>query len=81
MNDIIFYFGTVIIIGIFIWFLFIKFKNEDEINLKEHFWIIILYILLIVAAIITWRIIYLIIISNSQKIINYNNLIQRVNNG
>jgi len=81
VNDIIFYFGIIIIIGIFIWFLFIKFKNEDEINLKEHFWIIILYILLIVAAIITWRIIYLIIISNSQKIINYNNLIQRVNNG
>ena len=81
MNDIIFYFGSIIIIGIFIWFLFIKFKNEDEINLKEHFWIIILYILLIVTAIITWRVIYLIIISNSQKIINYNNLIQRVNNG
>jgi len=81
VNDIIFYFGSIIIIGIFIWFLFIKFKNEDEINLKEHFWIIILYILLIVTAIITWRVIYLIIISNSQKIINYNNLIQRVNNG
>jgi len=81
VNNIIFYFGNVIIIGVFIWFLFIKFKNEDEINLKEHLWLIILYIFLLVVAIITWRIIYLILISNSQKIINYNNLIQRINNG
>ena len=81
MNDVIFYFGSIIIIFAFVWLVFIRFKEDDEINLKEHLWLIVLYIILLITAIIAWRVIYLIIISNSQKIINYNNLIQRVNNG
>ena len=81
MNDVIFYFGSIIIIFAFVWLVFIRFREDDEINLKEHLWLIVLYIILLITAIIAWRVIYLIIISNSQKIINYNNLIQRVNNG
>jgi len=81
VNDVIFYFGSIIIIFAFVWLVFIRFKEDDEINLKEHLWLIVLYIILLITAIIAWRVIYLIIISNSQKIINYNNLIQRVNNG
>ena len=81
MNDIIFYFGSIIIILAFVWLVFIRFKEDDEIDLEEHFWLIILYIILLIIAIIVWRIIYLIIISNFKVIIYYNNLIQRVING
>ncbi|WP_041361663.1 hypothetical protein [Nautilia profundicola] len=81
MTNIIFYFGSVIIIFAFIGLLILKFKDEDNIDLNKHKWIIILYILLLISAIITWRIIYLLLISSTQEIINYNQNIQRVING
>ncbi|GAB6074157.1 hypothetical protein [Nautilia lithotrophica] len=81
MTDIIFYFGSVVIIAAFIGLLIIKFKDEDNIDLNRHKWIIILYIILLVGAIVTWRVAYLLIISNTQEMINYNENIQRVING
>jgi len=81
VNDVIFYFGSIIIILAFVWLVFIRFREDDEIDLKKHLWLIVLYIILLTTAIIAWRVIYLIIVFNFQKLINYNNLIQRVNNG
>jgi hypothetical protein len=63
----IFYFGVFIIIGIFVWLFILRFKEDDDIDLKDHLWIIILYLVLMILAIFTWRIIYLLIISNYEK--------------
>ena len=68
MSDIIFYFGSIVIIFAFI-------------GLVAKKWIILLYIVLLVFAIITWRVIYLFLISSTQEMINYNQNIQRVING
>jgi len=81
MTDIIFYFGSVVIISGFIALLIKKFKDEDNIDLKAHKWIILLYILLLIGAIVTWRVVYLLLVSNTQEIIKYNQNIQRVING
>jgi len=81
MTDIIFYFGELVIILAFTGLVTVKFKNEDNIDLSRHKWIILLYIILMVGAIITWRIMYLLIISSTQGMIEYNLKIQRVLNG
>ncbi len=81
MNEnIIFYFGAILIIVFFTYVIMIRFKDND-INLKEHFWIIFLYILIMVLAIIAWRIIELLLISNISHINNYNSLIEKYGNG
>ncbi len=81
MNEnIIFYFGAILIIVFFTYVIMIRFKDND-INLKEHFWIIILYILIMVLAIIAWRVIELLLISNISHINNYNSLIEKYGNG
>jgi NADH:ubiquinone oxidoreductase subunit 6 (subunit J) len=81
MTDIIFYFGAVVIIFAFIGLVTVKFRNEDNIDLNRHKWIILLYIILLVVSIITWRIVYLLLISSTQEMINYNINIQRAING
>ena len=81
MSDVIFYFGSIVIILFFIYLSYIKFKDYPEIDLKEHKWIIFIYIILLVMAIIVWRIIYLLIKVNFFNVIEYNTIIQRVNNG
>ncbi len=80
MNNLIFYFGAILIIVFFTYVIIIRFKDND-INLKEHFWIIILYILIMVLAIIAWRVIELLLISNISHINNYNSLIEKYRNG
>jgi len=79
-ENIIFYFGAILIIVFFTYVIMIRFKDND-INLKEHFWIIFLYILIMVLAIIAWRIIELLLISNISHINNYNSLIEKYGNG
>ena len=81
MIEIIFYFGNTVIIILFIGLLNKKFKEEDHIDLQEHKWIIFLYMFLLIFAIITWRIVYLFSISNTQEIINYNINLQKAING
>ena len=81
MNNIIFYFGSIVIILFFLYLSYIKFKDYPEIDLKEHKWIIFIYIILLVMAIIVWRMIYLLIKVNFFNVIEYNTIIQRVNNG
>ncbi len=80
-NNIIFYFGIIIIISLFIYLTYIKFKDFPEINLNEHKWIILLYIFLLVFSIIIWRIIFLFIKSGFFHIIQYNQVLQKVNHG
>ncbi len=81
MSDVIFYFGSIVIILFFIYLSYIKFKDYPEIDLKKHKWIIFIYIILLVMAIIVWRMIYLLIKVNFFNVIEYNTIIQRVNNG
>ena len=80
-SDIIFYFGDIVIVSLFIYLIYIKFKDFEEIDLDENKWIISLYIFLLILAIIVWRIIFLLIKINFFKVINYNEIIQRVING
>lgn len=80
MGNLIFYFGAVLIIAFFISVIISRFKDND-INLKEHFWIILLYIVIMVLAIIAWRVIQLLLTSNISHINDYNNLIQKYGNG
>ena len=81
MIDIIFYFGIIIIIGLYIYLVIQRFKEEDEIDLKNHFWIIVVYIILVVISIITWRVIFLLLISSTDLMINYNTNIEKLING
>ena len=81
MNDIIYQFGNILIIALFSYLAYIKFKDFNEIDLREHKWIIFIYILLLVLTIIVWRIIYLIIETNFSEAIQYNNTIKSVENG
>ena len=80
MNDMIFYFGAFLIIAFFVLVIITRFKDND-IDLKEHFWIILLYIVIMVLAIIAWRVIELLLTSNISNIKNYNSLIEEFNNG
>jgi len=80
VGNLIFYFGAVLIIAFFISVIISRFKDND-INLKEHFWIILLYIVIMVLAIIAWRVIQLLLTSNISHINDYNNLIQKYGNG
>ena len=81
MNEnIIFYFGAGLIITFFISVIISRFKDND-IDLKEHFWIILLYIVIMVLAIIAWRVIELLLISNISHIKSYNALIKKYSNG
>ena len=81
MNNVLYTFGNILIISLFVYFIYAEFKDYEEINFYEHKWIILMYIVLLIIAIILWRIIYLIIKDNLSSIIEYNQLIKRVKNG
>ena len=80
MTDIIFYFGVVVIVGLYIHLVIQRFKEEGNIDLKDNFWIIIAYITLVVLSIIAWRVIYLLLISSTNLMINYNANIENLIN-
>ncbi len=81
MNEILYMVGNILIISLFVYLIYIEFKEYEEINFHESKWIILLYIILLILAIIVWRVIYFIITSNFSFIIKYNQIIQRVTNG
>jgi len=58
-----------------------RFQNDDNIDLDEHKWIIIVYILLLVFSIITWRVLSLMIESKIKQINNYNQKIEELEYG
>jgi len=64
----IFYVGVALITSITIWLVFVYFKEIDDISLKEHIWIIITYILLLILSIWTWR--YVFDFFFSEKLLN-----------
>jgi len=81
MTDIIFYFGVAVMIATYIGFVIYKFKEDDNIDLSKHKWIIIVYLGLLILGIFIWKIVYLLLTSSTQDMINYNNLIQSNING
>ena len=81
MTDIIFYFGVIIIIGWYVYLVVQRFKEEDKIDLKKHFWIIVLYIVLLIVSIIVWKVISLFLVSSTDMIKNYNTNIANLING
>lgn len=66
--EILFYIGALTIVFIDAWLVLIYFKGYDEISLKEHFWIIIVYIGLLILALYAWR--YFFDYFFSEKLIN-----------
>ena len=80
IKEVIFYFGSFVVILSFVWIVIIHFKDSN-IKLKEHWWLIILYIILLIAAIIVWRILFLFIVSNMQNMQLYNYQIESFKNG
>jgi NADH:ubiquinone oxidoreductase subunit 6 (subunit J) len=80
MNDIIFYLGAIIIIVFFVGLLIKKFKEDDEIDLKKHKWIIITYVILLIMAILSWRILNLMIKKPMTQISDYTKSIEIINN-
>ncbi|HIQ51471.1 MAG TPA: hypothetical protein EYH54_05905 [Nautiliaceae bacterium] len=81
MTEIIFYFGVLIIIGTYVYLIIQRFREEDRIDLKKHFWIIIIYIILIIMSIIVWRVIYLLLTSSTHLMRDYNTNIENLLNG
>jgi len=81
VSDIIFYFGVIVIMIFYIGIVIKKFKDDDNIDLNEHKWIIIVYIILLVFSIITWRVLNLMIESKIEQINNYNQKIEELEYG
>jgi heme/copper-type cytochrome/quinol oxidase subunit 2 len=80
VSDTIFYFGSVVIIVFFVGLLVKKFKEDDEIDLEKHKWIIVTYIILMVMAILSWRILNLMIEEQMLQLSNYNKAMEIINN-
>jgi NADH:ubiquinone oxidoreductase subunit 6 (subunit J) len=81
VNNIIFYFGAVIIIVFFIGLAIKRFKEDDKIDLQKHKWIIVTYIILLIMAIIVWRILDLMVELKITQITKYNKTIEEYSNG
>jgi NADH:ubiquinone oxidoreductase subunit 6 (subunit J) len=77
MSNVIFYFGAVLIITFFIGIAIKRFKEDDNIDLNEHKWIIITYLVLLVLAIISWRVLVLMIESKIIQITKHNKTIEK----
>ena len=72
MNEIIFYFGIIIIILVFNFFIYSTIKNDEitietDLNLNEHKKFIIISIILLIGAIVVWRIVFLTIFYGSAS--------------
>ncbi len=53
--EIIFYLGVGFIVLFFVMLLKLRFQEDDRIDLSDHYLLVTTYILLLVAAIFTWR--------------------------
>lgn len=54
---IIYYGGIAVILFAFVYIVYFHFKDDDHIDLREHFGIILLYVFLLITAIYLWGII------------------------
>jgi protein-S-isoprenylcysteine O-methyltransferase Ste14 len=80
-NDILFYGGVIIIIAFFIGVVIKKFKDDAEIDLNKHKWIIITYVVLLVMAIYVWKILVSMVDTNISQISSHNQKIEKFENG
>ena len=80
-REVIFYLGSVIVIGIFIYFVWVRFKEQEQIDLKEHKWIITLYIAMLVLFIIIWRVMFLYFETFTEKTIKQQQTYEKILNG
>ncbi|MEO1924108.1 MAG: hypothetical protein ABGX25_06320 [Nautiliaceae bacterium] len=81
MDDIIFFFGSLIIIAAFIWIVYLKFKDVEVIDFKEHKWYIIISTTLMLLSIYMWRIMYLIMINNFNNAMSTQKILETLSNG
>ncbi|WP_456471229.1 hypothetical protein [Caminibacter sp.] len=81
MDDIIFFFGSLIIIAAFIWIVYLKFKDVEVIDFKEHKWYIIISTTLMLLAIYMWRVMYLIMINNFNNAMSTQKILETLSNG
>jgi uncharacterized membrane protein YhaH (DUF805 family) len=79
VNNIVFYFGSIIIIVFFTGLAIKRFKEDDKIDLEKHKWIVAIYIILLVMAIISWRILDLMVEAKMMQINKYNKTIEEFN--
>jgi len=56
--EIVYYFGVIILTTGVIAIMYFRFREYDEIDLKNHIVIIVIYIVLLVLAIILWRLLF-----------------------
>ncbi len=80
-RELIFYLGSVIIVGIFIYFVWVRFKEQEQIDLEEHKWIITLYIIMLVVFIIIWRIMFLYFETFTEKSLQQQKIYEKILNG
>ena len=81
MDDIIFFFGSLIITAAFIWIVYLKFKDVEVIDFKEHKWYIIISTTLMLLAIYMWRVMYLIMINNFNNAMSTQKILETLSNG
>jgi len=79
--EIVYYFGIIILITGVISIMYFRFKEYDEIDLKNHIVIIVIYIVLLVLAIILWRILFDMLHGIADMINIDNSIYKRVING
>ena len=80
-RELIFYLGSIIVVGIFVYFVWARFKEQEQIDLKKHKWIITLYIAMLVLFIITWRIIFLYFESFTEQTLKQQQIYEKMING
>ncbi len=81
MNDKIFYLGSLVLIGGFVILIYVRFKKDDNIDIKKHWFIILIYTLFLITSIVLWRYITITISKHTISIHKYNNSIQKIING
>ncbi len=72
--DIIYYLGIFGILFVVGYLLFVNFKEYDEINLREHLWIIILYVVVLIISVVVWRLMFNFIFEAQHLISVKNNI-------
>ena len=80
-RELIFYLGSLIILGFFVYFVWVRFKEQEQIDLNRHKWIILLYIIMLVVFIIIWRIIFLYFESFTEKTLRHQQIYEKMING
>ena len=71
--DLVYYLGIIFILGVEIWLLFVRFEEYDHIKLEEHIGIIILHIIIVIIAVIIWRLIFNFLFGMENILSNSNN--------